>query len=344
MTAAVSPADAGPAAEVKPASRPTPPRPSLAIYLGLAALAVAAFIWFWQTRESTAVLYVPLGEIMLWAPQNPLIGFLVMLAVLAVCWRTRTGAMAAFGALSFVIFTYWAGARINFSLTSIPERWSNLEGQLQAFFRPNWSYVFGVWDQWLTTLNMAIVATALGCFIGLLLAMIASPVSSPNKPTSQSVKALNSVVRSIPDVGWALLFVALIGGTAYGLGPLAGVLALLMFNIGIVAKLLGETIDAVSPGPIEAADAAGANLLQRDRIAVLPQVMPGFVSYSLYVFELNIRASTAIGIVGVGGIGQELSLQMNRFAWENVAAILYALIVVVLLVDLFSMWIRRRLM
>lgn len=325
-------------------TRPAPPTPSAAVYLGLVLLAVFAFIFFWWSRESTAVIFLPLGFTTLWAPQHPLIGFLVMLAVLALCWKTRTGTTAAFGALAFVIFSYWAGARIEFTLTSVWERWSNLEGQLAAFVRPNWSYVFGVWDQWLITLCMAITATVLGSLIGLLLAMFASPVSSPNKLTSQAVKAINSVIRSIPDVGWALLFVAMIGGTAFGLGPLAGVLALLMFNIGIVAKLLGESTDAISPGPIEAADACGANLWQRNRIAVLPQVMPSFVSYSLYVFELNIRASAAIGIVGVGGIGQQLSLQMNRFAWENVAGILYALVAVVLLVDLLSMWIRRRLL
>ena len=324
--------------------RPQPPKPNALAYLGLFAAALAAFAFFWWSRDSTDVLFLPLGAITLWAPQNPLIGLLIMLALLVVCWRVRTGAMAAFGGLAFVIVTYWAGETVEFTLASIWERWDNLQGQLVAFFDPNWSYVVRVWDQWLVTLNMAIVATIIGCSIGLVLAMFASPVSSPNKVTSQLIKALNSVIRSIPDVGWALLFVAMIGGTAFGLGPLAGVLALLMFNIGIVAKLLGETIDSAHPGPIEAADSTGANLTQRNRIAVLPQVMPGFVSYSLYVFELNIRASAAIGIVGVGGIGSELNLQMNRFAWENVAAILYVLIIVVLLVDLLSLWIRRRLL
>ena len=343
MTAAAEPDTAR---RVPPPStgRPAPPKPQAIGYLGLLALAAAAFAYFWWARESSEVIFLPLGGVTLWVPQYPLIGLVVMLAVLALCWRTRTGTMAAFGAVSFVIFTYWAGELINFSLASIWQRWENLQGQLADFFNPNWSYVIAVWDEWLVTLNMAIVATFLGCSIGLLLALLASPVSSPNHVTSQSVKTLNSVIRSIPDVGWALLFVAMIGGTAYGLGPLAGVLALLMFNIGIVAKLLGETIDGVAPGPLEAADASGANLAQRNRIAVLPQVMPGFVSYSLYVFELNIRASAAIGIVGVGGIGSELNLQMNRFAWENVAAILYVLIIVVLLVDLLSMWIRRKLL
>lgn len=338
-----------PATEQTPTERPTtarpsPPRRPVSAYVGLLVVAVAAFAVFCLTRESGTVLYLPLGSSTLWVPLNPLLGLAAMLAVLALCWRIRAGAMAATGALGFMIVTYWAGATIDFTLSSIWERWSNLEGQLAAFVDPNWAYVVSVWPDWLTTLCMAIVATGFGCAIGLLLALLASPVSSPNNVVSQAVKALNSVVRSIPDVGWALLFVAMIGGTAYGLGPLAGVLALLMFNIGIVAKLVGETTDGIAPGPVEAVDAAGARLWQRNRIAVLPQILPGFVSYGLYVFELNIRASAAIGIVGVGGIGSELNLQMNRFAWENVAALMYALVAVVLLVDLLSLWIRRRLL
>ncbi|WP_120004199.1 PhnE/PtxC family ABC transporter permease [Nesterenkonia muleiensis] len=348
-------AEAGPAR----VTRPEPPTPPLVNYLGLVVVAVAAFAFFWWTRDDTSVLYLPLGVTTLWAPQWPLIGFLVMLAVLALCWFTRTGVMAAFGALTVVIFSYWAGSNIHFidRIVEVPGRLTagNTREQLIGYFNPDWSYLLfsnvagtsrPIWGEWLITLCMAVVATIIGCFIGLLLAMLASPVSSFSKTSSQTVKAINSVVRSIPDVGWALLFAAFIGGTAYGLGALAAVLALMMFNIGIVAKLLGESIDAVDPGPLEAADAAGANLLQRDRVAVLPAVMPSFVSYSLYVFELNIRASAALGVVGVAGIGGELSRQIRRMSqgYENVGAILWALVIVVLLVDLLSMWVRRKLL
>lgn len=357
VTAVVEPStSAGAPAAVE---RPERPRPPLQSYLLLALVAIAAFAFFWWTREDTSVLFIPLGFTTLWAPQWPLIGFAVMLAVLVLCWLTRTGAMAAFGALAVVIMSYWAGASIHFldRIVEVPQRLTagNTRDQLLGYLNPDWSYLLfsnvagtsrPIWGEWLITLCMAVVATLIGCFIGLLLAMLASPVSSPNKATSQTVKAINSVVRSIPDVGWALLFAAFIGGTAYGLGALAAVLALIMFNIGIVAKLLGESVDAVALGPLEAADAAGANLVQRDRVAVLPAVMPSFVSYSLYVFELNIRASAALGVVGVAGIGGELSRQIGRMSqgYENVGAILWALVLVVLLVDLLSMWIRRKLL
>ncbi|WP_146340166.1 ABC transporter permease [Nesterenkonia sp. NBAIMH1] len=357
MTAVADPAAARTASQ--PAPRPAPPKPPLANYLMLVGVAVLAFAFFWWTRESTGVLFLPLGFTTLWAPQWPLIGFLTMLGVLGLCWLTRVGPMGAFGALTFVIISYWAGSSIYF-LDRIAELPGRLTGgstrdQLLGYFSPDWSYLLlsnvagtsrPIWGEWLITLCMAVVATIIGCFIGLLLAMLASPVSSPNRFSSQGIKGLNSIVRSIPDVAWALLFAAFIGSTAYGFGALAAVLALIMFNIGIVAKLLGESIDSVDPGPLEAADATGANLMQRDRVAVLPAVMPSFISYSLYVFELNIRASAALGVVGVAGIGGELSRQIGRMSqgYDNVGAILWALVAVVLMVDLFSLWIRRKLL
>lgn len=359
MSAAVSERPAPTSASTPGQNRPAPPKPSLLPYLGLVLVAAAVFSFFVWSWEGDAVLFLPLGDTVLWAPRDPIIGLMVMLAGLVVCWRLRASPMAAFGAVSVIAITYWAGSTIHFvdRIAEVPGRLTggNTQQQLIGYFNPDWSYLFlhnvagtsrPIWGEWLITLCMAVVATIIGCFIGLLLAMLASPVSSFNKGTSQTIKAINSVVRSIPDVGWALLFAAFIGGTAYGLGALAAVLALIMFNIGIVAKLLGESIDAVQPGPLEAADAAGANLIQRDRIAVLPAVMPSFISYSLYVFELNIRASAALGVVGVAGIGGELSRQIGRMSqgYENVGAILWALVFVVLLVDLLSLWVRKRLL
>ncbi|TLP99756.1 ABC transporter permease subunit [Nesterenkonia salmonea] len=340
-------------------NRPKPPTPKVPPYLGLVVLAVAIFGFFFWTWEGTAVLFFPLGDTVLWAPRDPLIGLIIMILALLICWKLRVTPMGAFGGLAIIAITYWAGSNIHFidRIAEVPGRLTggNTRQQLVGYFNPDWSYLFlhnvagtsrPIWGEWLITLCMAVVATIIGCFIGLLLAMLASPVSSFNKGTSQTIKAINSVVRSIPDVAWALLFAAFIGGTAYGLGALAAVLALIMFNIGIVAKLLSESIDAIQPGPLEAADAAGANLIQRDRVAVLPAVMPSFISYSLYVFELNIRASAALGVVGVAGIGGELSRQIGRMSqgYENVGAILWALVFVVLLVDLLSLSIRRKLL
>ena len=151
-------------------------------------------------------------------------------------------------------------------------------------------------------------------------------------------RSILNVVRAIPDILYALVFVA-----AVGIGPLPGILALILFNVGIVAKLLSETIDGVDPGPIEAARASGGNQIQNARSAVLPQVLPNYVAYSLYTFELNIRAATVVGLVGAGGIGRELFAQYKLFNWSNVAVIIVELFVLVFVIETVSIWLRRRL-
>lgn len=320
-------------------ARPQRPRPSVPAYAGLLAAAVGLTVFFILSSTSSLLLDIGVARL----PLYPALGGLVLLAVLLLCWRARTGPLAVLGALAVIGVTWWGGSGIGFTLAPLWEDFDRGWPIIQEFLDPSWGFIWRVWDQWLVTLAMAVVATGIGCSIGLLLAMLASPVSSPSKPVSQAVKAINSVIRSIPDIGYGLLFVAMLGGTASGAGEMAGILALIMFNIGIIAKLTGETIDSVDKGPLEAADATGSTLLQRDRIAVLPQILPGYSSYSLYVFELNIRASVVLGIVGAGGIGSTISVQLSHFNYSNISAIMIALVIVVLFVDYISLTIRRRL-
>ncbi len=319
--------------------RPLRPRPSGASYAGLALFAAALIVFFSWISTSNLRLDLGVARVQLY----PAIGAVLVLVILALGWRLRFQAVAVFGLLGVLGFTWWAGSGVGFTLRPLWEDFNRGWPVIQEFLSPNWGFVFRVWEPWMVTISMAIMATFIGCSIGLLLAMFASPVSSPNTWTSQTVKAINSVIRSIPDIGYGLLFVAMLGGTAGGAGPVAGVLALTMFNIGIVAKLTGETIDSVDRGPLEAADATGSTLIQRNRIAVLPQILPGYSSYSLYVFELNIRASVVLGIVGAGGIGSTIFVQLSHFNYSNISAIMIALVVVVLIVDYVSLSIRRRL-
>ncbi len=185
---------------------------------------------------------------------------------------------------------------------------------------------------------MAVIASVIGCGVGLPLAFIVSRVTAPNTPTMLLGRSILSVIRAIPDILYALVFVA-----AVGIGPLPGIAALVFFNLGVVSKLLSETVDGVDPGPIEAARAGGGNRTQTVRWAVLPQVLPNYVAYALYTFELNIRASTVIGIVGAGGIGYLLIGQYRFFAWSNVSVIIVELFVLVLVIEFVSIWLRRRL-
>jgi len=203
---------------------------------------------------------------------------------------------------------------------------------------PNFAFLPRVVDPMLETLKMAIIASAIGCALALPVAFWVSRVTAPNRVALFIGRTVLSVVRAIPDILYALVFVA-----AVGISPLAGIAALFFFNVGVVAKLLSETVDGVDVGPIEAARAGGANRTQTVRWAVLPQVMPNYVAYSLYTFELNIRASAVIGIVGAGGIGNLLLAQYRFFNWSNVSVIILLLFVMVMVIEFISISLRRRL-
>lgn len=240
--------------------------------------------------------------------------------------------LAAAGAVSV-----WALIGIEFDLRPLWQDFGRGWFIIREFFSPRWPFLVRTIPAWTETLSIAVLATLVGCSIGLAAAMLASQVTTRNRLVHRGSRLLLSMVRSLPDVGYGLLFVALVG-----VGSLAGILALVMFNIGIVAKLTAETIDAIDPGPLEAADASGADGLQRARMTVLPQILPNYLSYCLYVFELNIRASVVIGIVGGGGIGSVIQVELNRFNYSNLSAIIVLLIVVVFSIDQFSRLLRRR--
>jgi phosphonate transport system permease protein len=208
----------------------------------------------------------------------------------------------------------------------------------RGLLAPNWAFLPRTYDRMLETFQMAVIASAIGCLLALPVAFLASRVTSPNLPTYIADRSILSVVRAIPDILYALVFVS-----AVGIGALPGIVALILFNIGVVAKLLSETVDGIDVGPIEASRAAGANRSQTVRWAVLPQVLPHYVAYSLYTFELNIRASTVLGIVGAGGIGYLLIGEYRFFNWSNVSVIVIELFVFVFFIEIISIWLRRRL-
>lgn len=209
---------------------------------------------------------------------------------------------------------------------------------LAEIAQPNLGFVPQTIRPLTETLQMALISCVIGCAVSLPLAFLASRVTTAGRVTLLVVRSSLNIVRALPDLLYALVFVA-----AVGIGPLAGILALIFFNIGIMAKLLSETVDAVDTGPLEAATATGASRTQVVRSAVLPQVLPHYVAYTLYVFELNIRASTVIGIVGAGGIGNVLNTQMKFFNFHNVGLVVLELFALVLLIELASVTLRRRL-
>ena len=151
-------------------------------------------------------------------------------------------------------------------------------------------------------------------------------------------RRVTNVIRAFPDILWALLFVA-----AVGIGALPGLLSLFFFSIAVVTKLTADTLDGIDSGPLEAANASGARHSQMLRTAVVPQILPAYASYSLYAFELNLRASSVIGLVGAGGIGERIQFFVSQNNWEAVWGIVVMFVIVVFIVDRISTLLRRRL-
>lgn len=243
--------------------------------------------------------------------------------------------------LVFLGITWWAASDefgIDLDVTRLLTNLTRGAGILAEFWPPAWDFLPRTIGPMVETIQMAVIAAVIGCATALPVAFLASRVSTPNGLVFLLDRGVLSVVRALPDILYAIVFVA-----ALGVGPLPGILALILFNIAVVAKLLSETVDGVDQGPIEAARAAGGSKALTVRWAIFPQVLPNYVAYSLYAFELNIRASAVIGIVGAGGIGNLINSERRFFRYDNLTVIIIEIFLLVFVVETISIWLRRRL-
>jgi phosphonate transport system permease protein len=201
---------------------------------------------------------------------------------------------------------------------------------------------FSRWQSWikplLDTLAMSIAGTALAVLFSLPLALMAAPNTTPNAVVYRITRVFLAAFRSVPEIILGILFVAVVG-----FGALPGVLALALHSMGMVAKFYAESIEHVDPRPLEAASAAGASRLQVITHAVLPQVLPQLADITIYRWEYHFRASAVLGIVGAGGIGFELMAALRLIKYDEVSAILLAILACVLVVDSLGAALRRTL-
>ena len=187
------------------------------------------------------------------------------------------------------------------------------------------------------TVEIALLGTAVSAVIALPLGFLSARNTAPAAVFTPARAALN-VFRSVDTLVYALVFVA-----AVGLGPFPGVLAVIAYTTTSLAKLYSEAIEGIDPGPADAIAATGATPLQILRFAVLPQVIPLFLSYVLYRLETNIRAATVLGFVGAGGIGFYLQTYLRLIDYPAAATVLLVTVVMVIAVDTLSSRVRKRL-
>jgi phosphonate transport system permease protein len=154
-----------------------------------------------------------------------------------------------------------------------------------------------------------------------------------------AAKSLLNILRTIPEMVWALIFVFLVG-----LGPFPGVLALGVHTGGVLGKLFGEVLENVDNQPIESLQATGANRLQILFYGIVPQVLPQFISYTLYRWEVNIRVAAVLGLVGAGGLGQRIHIAISLFLENQLLTLIIAIYLLVTLVDYLSAYLRRKVM
>lgn len=240
-------------------------------------------------------------------------GWLCLVALTVFCWRVMTQD------------TIWA------FVWDAPRQ---LQDIVTRMIPPRWAYITQLWGPIWDTLNIATLGTALGILIAVPTAFFAARNTTPSKKIFRPI-ALFIIVssRSINSLIWALLLVSIMGP-----GILAGIIAIGLRSVGFVAKLLYEAIEEVDDSQLEAMTSTGASFLQVIRYAVIPQVAPAFAGIGVFRWDINIRESTVLGLVGAGGIGLNLEASLNTLAWNQV----FLILLIIFSMVVFSEWISAK--
>jgi len=221
-------------------------------------------------------------------------------------------------------------------------RWTNLftdAGNMaeyaSGFLKPD----FSEWRFYLEEMVVTVQIALWGTFLAVVFSVPLGILSAHNMApwwVNQPVRRLMDMFRAIHEVVFAVLFVV-----AVGLGPFAGVMALFIHTTGTLSKLFSEAVEAIDPRPVEAIRTTGASRVQQVLFGVIPQVLPLWISLSLYRLESNIRSATVLGVIGAGGIGQVLFESIRGFYYPQASAMLIIVIITVSLMDLLSQQLRK---
>lgn len=248
-------------------------------------------------------------------------------------WRFHHIAFAAVG----IAFLLWCADGVNLRPGELFSAVPAIGRYVALMAPPKWHFAEVVWQPAVETVYIAIWGNVLASLIGLPLGVMAARNITQSAVLRNFAKAVLSLLRSISELIWAIFFVA-----AVGLGPFPGAVALGMNFAGILGRLYAEAMENIDPGPVEALQATGASRLQVIVYAILPQVLPQFVTYILYWFEVGVRSATVLGMVGAGGIGFELVTTIRMFEFRETATVLLIIFGMVTIIDTASTWIRSK--
>lgn len=246
----------------------------------------------------------------------------------------HTAANIAMGA-AFVALMVWAWFGSEIRPMDLVKGSSNSVEYARGFLQPDFSDWRTYLGDLMTTLHMALWGTFLAVIAAIPLGLMASANIAPFW-LRQPVRRFLDACRAVHELVFALFFMV-----AVGLGPFAGMLALFVHTSGILGKLFSEVVEAIDPGPVEGIRATGARRLDEIAYGVVPQVLPLWISYSLYRFESNVRSAAVVGMIGAGGIGMTLNELIRSFNYAQTAAVMIMLVITVMVIDLISAQVRR---
>lgn len=250
---------------------------------------------------------------------------------------TRTKSI--FTILLIIVLLWWSAYKTDASLTELIQGFPNIFDVLVQMIPPDWQYFQKIIEPLLETIRMAIIGTTFGAIIAIPLAIFCASNIVQSAYIFYPFRMILNLIRTIPDLLLASIFVAI-----FGIGSLPGIIALTIFSIGLIAKLLYESIESIDSGPLEGMTAAGANKIQWIFFGVVPQVTASFTSYVLYTFEVNIRAAAILGLVGAGGIGEYYDRTLNFLQYDRASSIIILTLIVVLFIDYCSTKLREKLL
>jgi len=257
----------------------------------------------WQRRE-------PRRQLVIW------FGWLLGVALFMFCWNLVSEK------------TTW------FFVFDAPRIMSDIGSRMMP---PRWSYLSQLWKPIWDTINIATLGTLAAIVLAVPVAFMAANNTTPSRTIVRPLALLIIVSsRSINSLIWALLLVSIVGP-----GVFAGTIAIALRSIGFIAKLLYEAIEEIDQAQVEAVTASGANKAQVVAYAIVPQIMPSFAGISVFRWDINVRESTVLGLVGAGGIGLQLQSSLNILAWPQVTVILIAILCSVVLSEWVSAKVRH---
>ena len=211
-------------------------------------------------------------------------------------------------------------------------------GFLMQMFPPDFSRVEHIAWKLVETLQMAVAGAALGLIFALPFAILATDRLSPHPVIKVAARGMIAFFRTVPDLVWAIFFIIVVG-----LGPAAGVLALMIDKIGFAGRFFAEAMEEADTGPQDALRALGASRMGIIFSAVFPACLPSFTATSLFALEKSVRGSAALGLVGAGGIGVDLKVAFDLFNYDEALTIILMMLVLVVAVEQGSSWIRAKL-